>query len=710
MAKAAGELVNALFNGNLAMVADEQLIPYVRKNSARVLNADFTQLPESDREKAKRKYAYVMEIIKRGLDRITKQSVEPVVSEVSKELNDCAPPSWIQVYRWHRDFIISGENIRSLAPLTKARGNHKIRLSEEVTAIIETIINEKYLDTQRASVLSTYDTVIARIAHENQLRPKDDQITKPSQMVLYRAVAKLDPYEEMKARYGKAAADLKFNPVKQGIRPTRALERVEIDHTKLDLFVIDTERKMPIGRPWLTTAIDVYTKCIAGMYVSFNPPSYLSVMQCMRHAITPKAYVKQRYPEIRHEWGAYGKMESVVVDNGKEFHSTHFEDACLQLGIVLQYAPIKLAWYKPSIERYFGTLNTRLLHQQPGTSFSNIVDKGDYDPRENAIIDFNTLMSVLHKWIVDVYHYDEHRGIHDIPALRWEKAIEEFPPALPSCREELDVMLGMIEKRVISKSGIELHGLFYNDESLALLRRRRKEEGKVTVKFDPGDLSMIHVFDEDSNTFIPVPAQAVTYSEGLTLWQHNVIRRYTRNYIDENCDIISLALAKEEIQRMVENAWNSSKKNGTRQKAARWLNLSQENQLETSLQADAFGGSARLPLTKPVDGLVMPAASVHPLNRISDVGTAICCDNSEDSREAEEGIVITKEPIRKKMGALKKGAGRPKKELSVVNGAAKKAGDQRIKGTSSFAATSINVEEHSDLSEWDYSYAMPGRA
>ncbi len=106
----------------------------------------------------------------------------------------------------------------------------------------------------------------------------------------------------------------------------------------------------------------------------------------------------------------------------------------------------------------------------------------------------------------------------------------------------------------------------------------------------------------------------------------------------------------------------------------------------------------------------MPAASVHPLNRISDVGTAICCDNSEDSREAEEGIVITKEPIRKKMGALKKGAGRPKKELSVVNGAAKKAGDQRIKGTSSFAATSINVEEHSDLSEWDYSYAMPGRA
>ncbi|MGD0281785.1 MAG: transposase, partial [Dissulfurispiraceae bacterium] len=690
--------------------ADEQRMPYIRKNSARVLTVDFTQLPESDREKAKRKYAYVTEIIRRGLDRITKQSVEPIVSEVSREINDATPPSWIQVYRWHRDFMISGQNIRSLVPLNKQKGNHERKLPQEVIDMIETVVREKYLNTQRWSVQSVHEAVIARVAHENSFREPCERIEKPSYWASYRIIKKLDPYEEMKARYGKAAADLKFKPVMQGIRPTRVLERVEIDHTKLDLFVIDTQRKMPIGRPWLTTAIDVYTKCIAGMYVSFNPPSYLSVMQCMRHAIAPKTYVKQRYPEIRHEWSAYGIMETVVVDNGKEFHSTHFEDACLQLGIVLQYAPIKLAWYKPSIERYFGTLNTRLLHQQPGTSFSNIVEKGDYDPRKNAIIDFNTLMAVLHKWIVDVYHHDEHRGIHDIPALRWGKAIEEFSPALPSSREELDVMLGMIEKRVVSKSGIELHGLFYNDDSLALLRRKRRGEGKVTVKYDPGDLSMIWVFDEDNNTFIPVPAQAVAYSQGLTLWQHNVIRRYARKYVNENCDMVSLSLAKEEIQRMVEDAWNSSKKSGTRQKAARWLNLSQENE---TLQPDGSNEPTRLPLIKPVDGLVMPASSEHPMSRISDMGNPICCDNADGTKEiaggSRDGVGITKEHTGKKGQSFKRRAGRPRKEKPIVRDAAENTSGYRINDRSSLTPTPVNVEENSDLSGWDFSYAMPGR-
>ena len=40
----------------------------------------------------------------------------------------------------------------------------------------------------------------------------------------------------------------------------RPLERVECDDTKLDLMVIDTETRLPLGRPWLTRMIDVWTK------------------------------------------------------------------------------------------------------------------------------------------------------------------------------------------------------------------------------------------------------------------------------------------------------------------------------------------------------------------------------------------------------------------------------------------------------------------
>jgi hypothetical protein len=41
--------------------------------------------------------------------------------------------------------------------------------------------------------------------------------------------------------------------------------------------VVDRENRQPIGRPWLTLAVDVKTRMIAGFHVSLWPPSALSV-------------------------------------------------------------------------------------------------------------------------------------------------------------------------------------------------------------------------------------------------------------------------------------------------------------------------------------------------------------------------------------------------------------------------------------------------
>ena len=71
-------------------------------------------------------------------------------------------------------------------------------------------------------------------------------------------------------------------------------------------MVIDTETRLPLGRPWLTTMINVCTKMITGFYLSFHPPGYLSVMRCLLHAVCPKSYLKTDYPQIRHDWPAYG--------------------------------------------------------------------------------------------------------------------------------------------------------------------------------------------------------------------------------------------------------------------------------------------------------------------------------------------------------------------------------------------------------------------
>jgi putative transposase len=68
----------------------------------------------------------------------------------------------------------------------------------------------------------------------------------------------------------------------------RPLERVEIDHTLVDTHIVDAKDGGPLGRPWLTIAIDVFTRVVLGFYLALEPPSRLSLALCLRHAILPK--------------------------------------------------------------------------------------------------------------------------------------------------------------------------------------------------------------------------------------------------------------------------------------------------------------------------------------------------------------------------------------------------------------------------------------
>jgi putative transposase len=42
------------------------------------------------------------------------------------------------------------------------------------------------------------------------------------------------------------------------------LEVVQIDHTLVDVVVVDELERLPLGRPWLTLAIDVASRMVNG--------------------------------------------------------------------------------------------------------------------------------------------------------------------------------------------------------------------------------------------------------------------------------------------------------------------------------------------------------------------------------------------------------------------------------------------------------------
>ena len=73
----------------------------------------------------------------------------------------------------------------------------------------------------------------------------------------------------------------------------------------------------------------------------------------------------------------------------------------------------------------FGTLNTGLLHQLPGTTFSNTRQRGDYDSVKNACVGLDVLVKALHLFLLDEYAEDFHRGLGGIPARKWEAAMKD---------------------------------------------------------------------------------------------------------------------------------------------------------------------------------------------------------------------------------------------------------------------------------------------
>lgn len=527
------------------------------------------------------------------------QAIEARVQELNKQRqpndrNLLTAISDTSIYRWIRVFKQSQGDLRSLMPNTSARGgSHKSRLDSDVEAIITATIDDHYLVRERRTINFIHREVAVRLAEENQRRQPEDQLALPSVATIARRLQDLTPQTKLEAKQGRRAAHQQLTQYQATAYPAIPLERVEIDHTRTDLVVVDENDHLPLGRLTFTYCLDTATRYPLGYYLGFEPPSYLAVMSCLYHAICPKPNVQHHFG-TQHDWLAYGIPYSLVVDNGKEFIGRDLDDACYSLGILLQQTPVKTPYFKAAVERMFGTINTGLLHTLPGTTFSNPRQRGEYESLKQACITVGDLDQLLHIFLLDIYAEDFHRGLQDIPARRWEKLTDSgFFPRVPTSATQLRILLGRVVYRTVQHYGIDLHNLRYNSSNLAPLRHRMKKRDapQLKVKYDPADLSRIHVYDPDEQRYLEVPALAEAYTQGLSLWKHQVIRNFVLSQ-QERVDIVALGRAQRQIQAIVEESLQH-KKVTTRAKIARWQNGTQpgEPNPQPLIQAEATSNS-----------------------------------------------------------------------------------------------------------------------
>jgi len=198
------------------------------------------------------------------------------------------------------------------------------------------------------------------------------------------------------------------------------LDLVQVDHTPMDLILVDPLDREPIGRPWLTVAIDVQSRCIAGFHVTLDAPSAVSVGLCLTHVAMDKApWLALR--EVEADWPVQGKPRRIGVDNGAEFHSEAFERGCEQHGIAIDWRPPGQPQFGGVVERVIGTL-MGLVHGLPGTTFSNVGQRGSYDSDKAACLTLEELERWLAVAVAKYYHLRPHEGLDgQAPLRRWQE-------------------------------------------------------------------------------------------------------------------------------------------------------------------------------------------------------------------------------------------------------------------------------------------------
>jgi len=509
-----------------------------------------------------------------------------------EKLNGCnyyQNVSSASVYRWIGDYLESNCDIISLLPsYHNSGGKYKSRLAPPIIEFIHEGIDEEYKRGQQISKRSLHDIIIVKIAEHNKF-----SVTKlpfPSYSTLARFVSQIPEFDLVSTRIGGRTAENKFGMVGNGVRAYYPLERVEIDHTPIDLIILDENGKV-LGRPHLILAIDKCTRQVLGFSIGIgNNVGWSEVMQCMANILTDKSYVKEAYPFVDNEWTAFGVPKTIVIDNGLEFKNNAMKDAAYQLGFVLQYCPPKVPKWKGSIERFLGTINTSLFHNIPGTTRSNPQQLGDDEnPSELARVRFSTFIALVHKWIIDVYSQDYNKGAGGIPALLWSKLIQEYPVSWPNNISEVSILLGKTAYRKISNRGIEYNRQFYNNSELNMILKSFTTEnnGKnidFQIKYNPMNIGEIFVYDKLINKkWIKVKCVNYEYACNLSEWEHKEILSYAKKEYG-TVDIVSLAQSKQVIRQMIKNDDDAF----TKGEKARAKRINSGNEVEKKLKENSM--------------------------------------------------------------------------------------------------------------------------
>lgn len=603
-----------VLDGTLALVHTTYVSPDASPPEEKPVDlvASLDSLPERYRKELLRRRAYIAHLRRHGLSRGMRRDIRKKLAALTARLasnggHECADddptekelrgrltlpvPSASTVMNWWRVFELEGTAPSALISKNVDRKRRRV-LPDFVFTVIMEKLRGHYCTRARPPLTDTVIEINRRLEH----LPQQGESYQVSESTVRRALTEIEPFAVDAARYGTAYARNKWRYSLKGVCASRPLERVEIDHTLLDLVVVHDQTGMPLGRPTVTVVVDAYSGYVLGFFISFWGTGLPATLSAIRQAVLPKDEITAAAPGLTRPWLAWGLHDLWVVDNGLEFHSPQFRLAALEMGCDVLFCRVRQPWLKPIVERTM--LDLKMSLPKEGLVRKGLTNELPLDPSKSACIRFSDLCFALLKAFVDVHPLQVNDRRLARPLDLFAEGLASMPmPELPADLRSFDLLGCMSRPLTVGNEGVVMDYLRWNSTELQAIRRGADIKLETMVKFQPGDLGMAYVQDPDSKRWLCVPSTHREYTAGLSLIQHRAVRQMRKDGLKGISAEKQYLIAKAELNEM----WAIAVKTGRKLKGL------QLRAMQGLTSADVLGGAA--PSCPPPDEYLSRAES-----------------------------------------------------------------------------------------------------
>jgi transposase InsO family protein len=373
--------------------------------------------------------------------------------------------------------ITFGNRFAGLVPRISARGNRTRKVNTEVVVTMNEVIDVDVLVNFQPKISVCYGRV-RNLCTERGLSP-------PSEKTFRAEIKRRKEETVVLARQGRRAVYgitefqwyVDQSTPRHGERP---FEIGHIDHTELDVELVDSRTGANLGRPWLTILLDAYTRLIIAFFLTLDPPSYRSCMAVIRNAV-------RRHGRI---------PKTIVVDQGSDFESLYFEALLARLETHKKSRPAAKSRFGSVIESVFGVSNQAFIHNLRGNSQSLQSPRSmspSHDPRTQAVWTLPALTDSFEGFVDNTYASLKHPALGMSPKEAMARGL-----AMTGCRDHILIpytedfnrlcMPTTIAGKALVRSGrgIKIKGIFYWHPGF---REATVTATKVHIVFDPFDVS-----------------------------------------------------------------------------------------------------------------------------------------------------------------------------------------------------------------------------